>query len=230
MNYKSLFKISYGLFIISSGNKNSFSGFIANTVFQLTSDPPQIALCCSKNNFTLTSINENKHFSISVLEQDAKQSLIKTFGYKSSRNTNKFENVKFFTGKTNIPVVTENTIAWFECKVINTVDVGTHIIFIAEILDSDVINDTKKPLTYEYFRTVVKGTAPKNAPTYIDKSKFNINNKNMKKYECKICGYIYDEENGDSANGINPGTKFEDLPDDWVCPICGASKEEFEEA
>jgi rubredoxin len=92
-----------------------------------------------------------------------------------------------------------------------------------------------KPLTYDYYHQIKKGISPKTAPTYIADNKKIENNKKRKesekmaKYECSVCGYIYDPEKGDPESGVNPGTPFKDLPDDWVCPICGAGKDEFEE-
>ena len=85
-------------------------------------------------------------------------------------------------------------------------------------------------MTYEYYHKVKGGFSPKTAPTYykiIDKEKKKEKEK-MDKYVCKICGYVYDPEAGDPDNGIKPGTKFEELPDNWVCPLCGASKSDFE--
>jgi len=72
---------------------------------------------------------------------------------------------------------------------------------------------------------VKRGSTPKTAPSYIEKKKEVIK---MDKYECSVCGYIYDPELGDPDGGIAPGTPFEDIPDDWVCPVCGAAKSEFE--
>jgi len=118
--------------------------------------------------------------------------------------------------------------------VIKKVDVGTHTLFIGKIVNAGNI---KKgiPLTYSYYHQIKKGISPKAAPTYIpqsgeklpeekDKKEFN----KMAKFKCTVCGYIYDPEKGDSESGIKPGTPFESLPDDWVCPICGVGKDEFE--
>jgi rubredoxin len=93
---------------------------------------------------------------------------------------------------------------------------------------------TGTPLTYAYYQQVKKGKAPKNAPTYkgsavsTNEQAEKGKEKAMKKYVCGICGYVYDPEKGDSEGGIAPGTAFEDLPDDWTCPVCGAGKDEFE--
>ena len=106
---------------------------------------------------------------------------------------------------------------------------GTHYMFIGELVQAKILDDTLEPITYAYFRKVRKGSAPKNAPTYVDRSKL-LKEKpasNFKKYKCLACGYVYDEELGDPENNIPPGTKFEDLPDNWVCPVCGTEKDDF---
>jgi len=82
-------------------------------------------------------------------------------------------------------------------------------------------------MTYAYYHEIKGGKAPKSAPTYI-KEKLEKGDGNMAKYRCTVCGYIYNPEKGDPDNGIKTGTPFEELPEDWVCPVCGASKEEFE--
>jgi len=108
-----------------------------------------------------------------------------------------------------------------ECRVVETIDVGSHLMFIGELLHAEVLDDSKDPLTYQHYREAKKGVAPKNAPTYIDKSKLEkpVGTGDFAKYECPACGYIYDEE--------KEGVKFDDLPDDWVCPVCGEEKSEF---
>jgi rubredoxin len=86
-----------------------------------------------------------------------------------------------------------------------------------------------EPITYLHYREVNKGIAPKNAPTYVDKSLLEKKKPSpkFKKFKCTACGYVYDEEEGDPSNGFDPGTLFSDLPDDWVCPVCGTEKEDF---
>ena len=86
-------------------------------------------------------------------------------------------------------------------------------------------------MTYAYYHKIKGGKAPKNAPTYIAEDKEKTNNKEegkMVKYRCKVCGYVYDPEKGDPDSGIEPGTPFDKLPDDWLCPVCGEGKDVFE--
>jgi flavin reductase (DIM6/NTAB) family NADH-FMN oxidoreductase RutF/rubredoxin len=229
MNIETFFKISYGLYVVGAGKGNKLSGYVSNTVFQVTAEPPQFAISCSKNNFTSGIINESKAFSISILEKDTSSLIIGTFGYKSGRDTNKFEGFKYKTGMTGSPILLDNTIAWFECKVVQTFDTGTHIVFIGELVDGDTIDLQKEPLTYSYYREIKKGKAPKNAPTYIDEKKLSVRKEISRenKYVCPACGYVYDPALGDPERGIAPGTPFEDLPEDWVCPLCGTEKSDF---
>jgi flavin reductase (DIM6/NTAB) family NADH-FMN oxidoreductase RutF/rubredoxin len=232
INFEAFFKVTYGLYIVSSQGDGKKGGYISNTVFQVTAEPVQFAVCCSKKNYTSLLIKESKAFSISVLEKDTSAELIGLFGYKSGRDINKFENVEYITTETGVPVVLDNTLAWFECSVVKTYDVGSHLIFIGTLVQNRLLDTDKEPLTYVYYREVKKGIAPENAPTYIDKSKIEKQLKGKKstgKYKCEVCGYIYDPEKGDSKGGIPEGTSFEELPEDWVCPVCGTRKSDFTE-
>ncbi len=227
INFEAFFKVSYGLYIVSSGDKKEGNGFISNSVFQVTAEPPKFAACCNKDNLTADIIKKTKAFAISVLHQDADAKLIGKFGYKSGHDINKMKGTNFVEGIEGIPVVQDDAIATFECKLVDTFDVGTHYIFIGEVVHSEVL-DNKEPMTYAHYRNVKRGVAPKNAPTYVDKS--NLVKKGADegdKYKCSACGHIYDEAKGDPDHGIKPGTKFEDIPDDWVCPVCGTEKEDF---
>jgi rubredoxin len=104
---------------------------------------------------------------------------------------------------------------------VQTFDVGTHLLFIGELVQSEILDEAQEPITYLYYRQVKKGVAPKNAPTYVDTSKLEktTTGSAFKKFKCTACGYIYDE--------AKEGKKFADLPNDWVCPACGSEKEDF---
>jgi rubredoxin len=163
----------------------------------------------------------------------------------SGSDMDKFRNVETITAVSGAPIVTNSSVAWFDCKVLSTVDVGSHILIIGEVLDSDVISG-EEPLTYEYYREKYKMLSPKNSPTFIEREKLEnevepepvvkqeLAEPQTKKEEggsdsfiCNICGFIYNPEEGDPAMGIPPGTAFEDLPEDYKCPICNAGKEYF---
>jgi len=119
-----------------------------------------------------------------------------------------------------------HTLAYLEARVIKGIDAGTHTIFIGKVVEAENIKKGV-PMTYAYYHQIKGGRAPKTAPTYIKESPKKRGH-DMVRYRCTVCGYVYDPEKGDPHGRIKPGTFFQELPEDWVCPICGASKEKFE--
>jgi flavin reductase (DIM6/NTAB) family NADH-FMN oxidoreductase RutF len=229
MNVEAFFKITYGLFVVSTKSNNKLYGYISNTVFQVTAEPAKFAITCSKNNYTSGMIAESGIFAFSVLQKETRPDIIGTFGYRTGKDLDKFEKFNFITGKTGSPILMDDTVAWFECRVEQTLDAGSHLLFIGTVIDGDVIDPLAEPLTYTYYREVKKGKAPKNAPTYIDPEKLKQQAREAvwDKYYCPSCGYIYDPAIGDPDHGVPAGTRFEDLPGDWVCPVCGTEKIDF---
>ena len=232
---KSFYKITYGLYLVSTEHRGKLNAYIANTVFQLTSEPARFAISCSKDNFSAELISASKKFAFSILEEDVEQSLISRFGYKSGKEINKFEGIEYFIGELGNPLIKEGSIAYFECEVEQTIDVGSHLVFVGKLKNNKMLNAAKEPLTYADYHKLRNGKAPKNAPTYIKPEKAGEVNEikdasegSLAKYECLVCGHVYDPAMGDPESGIAPGTSFEDLPDDWVCPDCGAAKEDFQ--
>jgi rubredoxin/flavin reductase (DIM6/NTAB) family NADH-FMN oxidoreductase RutF len=230
LDLTTLHKISYGLYVICSRDKNQYNGQIANALIQTTADPPTLAVSINKKNYTHELIRKSNLFTISILNQETPMKLIGMFGFRNGKEINKFKNVKYKFGETNIPLILDYTIGGIELKVIQHYDVGTHTLFIGEVISAEKFNN-EKPMTYEYYHDIKGGYSPKTAPTFykeVDKPKTQIKGgKKMDKYVCDVCGYVYDPEKGDPDNGIKPGTAFEDLPDDWVCPLCGAEKSDF---
>jgi flavin reductase (DIM6/NTAB) family NADH-FMN oxidoreductase RutF len=229
MNIEAFFKVTYGLFVVSTKSNNKLYGYISNTVFQVTAEPARFAITCSKNNHTSGMIRQSGIFAFSVLQKETRPDIIGTFGYRSGKDIDKFARFNFTTGKTGSPILLDDTVAWFECEVEQTIDAGSHFLFIGKVIDGDVIDPLAEPLTYTYYREVKKGKAPKNAPTYIDPEKLKQQAQEVvwDKYYCTACGYIYDPAVGDPEHGVPAGTRFEDLPDDWVCPVCGTEKIDF---
>ncbi len=221
INFEALFKVSYGLYIVCSGDKDKGNGFISNTFFQVTAEPAKFASCCNKNNYTAELIQKHETFSVSVLGEEAPSELFGTFGYKSGREVDKFQGMNVKYGETGVPIVLNSSIASLEFKVVQTVDVGTHLMFIGELVCAELVEELKDPMTYLYYRQIKKGLSPKNAPTYIDKSKLELKatDSTLKSHKCVVCGYIHDE--------ASETIKFKDLPNDWVCPICGAEQSDF---
>jgi len=170
VNLNALCKISYGMYIIGSHKGEQLNGQIANTVFQITSEPPTVAVSINKQNLTHEYVKESKVFSASILCQLAPLPFIGGFGFKSGRNTNKLEGVKYKVGITGSPIFLDNTTAYLESEVIQDVDAGTHTIFIGKVVAAEIL--TEDPcMTYEYYHQVKRGTTPKTAPSYIAKDK-----------------------------------------------------------
>ncbi len=232
MNTKALYKLGYGVYVVTSRKDDRLNGQIANTVFQVTAEPPTVAVSINKNNLTHQFIKDSKVFAASVLCQDTPLTFIGHFGFKSGRDIDKFEGINYRIGETGAPVVLDNAVSYLEVKVTKEMDVGTHTIFVGEVVNADVISD-EVCMTYDHYHQIKGGKTPKTAATYVDESKATEKPKEvtpkMAKYTCTVCGYVYDPEKGDPDGGIKPGTAFEDIPDDWVCPVCGAAKDEFEE-
>jgi len=166
LNLKALYNISYGLYVISSRKGDKFNGQIANTVIQVTSEPPTIAVCINKQNLTHEFINASKVFTASVLSKDTPLSFIGRFGFKSGREVDKFKDVNYKLGETKAPIVLDHSLAYLEAKVVNQVDVGTHTIFVGELIGADVLKEGEL-MTYAYYHQVKRGTTPKTAPSYI---------------------------------------------------------------
>jgi len=217
--------------IVSSKTDGQFNGCIVNTVFQVTPEPPMIAVSINKQNLTHEYIAQSRVFAVSILAEGAPLEFIRRFGFRTGRNTDKFKDVKYRISAAGVPIVLDNTLAFIEAEVTDAIDVETHTLFIGKITACETIDDSKTPMTYTYYRDVKHGRTPRSAATYIKqkpKEKSIQGDKKMKKYKCLMCGYIYDPADGDPDNDIEPGTAFEDLPDYWVCPDCGAGKDEFE--
>jgi flavin reductase (DIM6/NTAB) family NADH-FMN oxidoreductase RutF len=225
MNLKALYAISYGLYVIGSKKGARLNGQIANTVIQVCSQPPTISVCINRRNLTHEFIKDSGVFTVSVLSQDTPLSFIGRFGFKSGRDMDKFDGVSHRVGETEAPIILDHTLAYMEAKVIKDVQVGTHTTFAGELVGADVLGEGE-PMTYAYYHQVKRGTTPKTAPTYFEERKEEVIK--AATYRCTVCGYVYDPEQGDPESGIVPGTAFEGLPEDWVCPVCGAGKDEFE--
>jgi flavin reductase (DIM6/NTAB) family NADH-FMN oxidoreductase RutF/rubredoxin len=224
MNLNALRKIGYGMYIIGSFQGGRRNGQVANTVFQISSEPPTIAVSINKKNLTHDFIMSSRVFSASVLSESTPLSFVGDFGFKSGRDGDKLKGVNYKNGQTGAPVILDNANAYYEAEVIQDVDAGTHTIFIGKIVAAEVLTE-ETGMTYEYYQRVKRGTTPKTAPSYIAKEKEAPIK--MSKYECTVCGYVYDPELGDPDGNIAPGTPFEKIPDTWVCPVCGAAKSEF---
>ena len=167
MDTKAFFKLSYGVYIVSSVKNGKFNGQIANTVFQVSADPALFAISINKQNLTHEFISSSKSFSISVLCADVPLTFIGRFGFKSGRTIDKFEGISFDIGKNSMPCINDYCVAHIVAEVISETDAATHTLFIGKVIDAKVLND-KEPLTYSDYHLIKGGKTPKSATTYVE--------------------------------------------------------------
>ena len=198
MDMSAMFKISYGLFVLSAKNSSKQNGCIVNTVMQVTSTPNRIVVAVNKNNFTHDMIVASKEFNVSMLSTSVPFEVFKHFGFQSGKDVNKFENFEHKIAENGIAYLDKNTTAYLSAKVVSITDLGTHSLFLADVTDAVKLSD-EDSVTYDYYQKNIK---PKPAA----KSKKTV-------WRCKICGYEYEGE---------------ELPPDFICPLCKHPASDFE--
>lgn len=203
MDKKAMYKLSYGLFVLTARDGEKDNGCIINTAIQAASEPNQLSICVNKANYTHDMIERTGKFTVSVLSEQADFELFKHFGFQSGRDVDKFTN---FTGcargADDLYYITEGTNAYISVTVDKTVDLGSHTMFIGKITDMAVLSDTPST-TYEYYQNHIK---PK--PQAVGKT-----DEGQTVWRCRICGYEY---------------VGEEIPDDFICPICKHPASDFE--
>lgn len=217
MNTKVFRNLSYGVYVVSSLDQERNTGCIANSIMQITSSPATIAVSMNHDNYTNSCIASTGMFTVSILSEESDSSLIGRFGFQSGKDVNKFDGVDYSV-KEGLPVVNDSC-GYIVCRVIDKMETSTHTVFLGEVIDCDTIG-TSPAMTYAYYHKVVKGKSPKNAPTYLpeeDAANDTPSDSSVPKWTCSICGYVYD---GDIP--------FEELPEDYTCPICKQGKEKFQ--
>jgi flavin reductase (DIM6/NTAB) family NADH-FMN oxidoreductase RutF/rubredoxin len=209
MNTNVFRNISYGVYIVSSMDGERPTGCTANSVMQVTSSPATIAISINHNNFTNECIKKVNKFAISILLETSNPSIIGTFGFRSGKDTNKFDGISYEM-KENLPVI-KDSCGYIVCNVIDKMETATHTVFLGEVIDGDIFNDSGQVMTYAYYHKVIKGKSPKNAPTYLpdENEKQEVN---KSKYICQICSYVFEGET---------------IPQDYKCPICCQGAEHF---
>lgn len=208
MNKNAFRKLSYGVYVVSSWDKGRAVGCTANSIMQITSEPATIAVSVNHDNYTNSCIQDCGRFAVSVLSEESDPSVIGIFGFKSSREHDKFEETQQLL-KSCMPVV-KDSCAYIVCEVVDKMETGTHTVFLGKVVDADVLSE-QEPMTYAYYHKVVKGKSPKNAPTYIPEE-----TDGEAKWTCSVCGYVYDGE-----------VPFSELPEDYRCPVCRQPKSVF---
>ena len=198
-----MFKLSYGLFVLTANDSGRDNGCIINTAVQITASPLRISIAVNKANYTHGMIFKTGAFNISVLTESAPFRIFQQFGFSSGRETDKFALCGYDDRSANgIRFVSEHTNCMISANVINSYDYGSHTIFIADVTQSVVLSD-ERSLTYQYYFDNIK-----------PKPQTSQQPKEIKKgFICKICGYIHE---GDT------------LPDDFICPLCKHGTEDFE--
>jgi rubredoxin/flavin reductase (DIM6/NTAB) family NADH-FMN oxidoreductase RutF len=234
MDMSALFTLSYGLYTVGSFSGKRVNAQIANAVFQITADPARIAVAINREELTNEFIKDSGYMAIGVLAQTADMPFIGHFGFKSGRDMDKFAEKKYLTTPAGCPCPEEHILACLELQVESAVEVDTHTLFIGRLTHC-MLTGEGVPMTYNYYQEVLRGKTPPTAPSFkapqtvCETDESPREEKKMKKYVCNVCGYVYDPQVGDPDGGIAPGTAFEDIPEDWVCPVCGVGKDQFSE-
>lgn len=203
MDSNAMFKLSYGLFVLTAKEGEKDNGCIINTAIQATATPNQVSICVNKENYSHDMIMRTGEFTVSIISEKADFDLFKHFGFQSGRDVNKFDG---FTdckrGENGICYITKGTNAYISVKVVKTEDLGTHTMFIGEVTDMEVLDEAPSA-TYAYYFENIK---PK--PEEVGKTKDG-----QTIWRCKICGYEY---------------VGEEIPEDFVCPLCKHPASDFE--
>lgn len=200
MNKKTMYNLTYGLFVLTSAFEGRDSGCIINTAGQVTSEPNRISIAVNKANFTHDLVQKSGKFNVSILSEQADFELFKRFGFQSGRTVDKFAGFADCRRSANgLYCVTAGTNGYISATVEQAVDLGSHTLFIAAVTDMDVLSDVPSA-TYAYYQSHIK-PRPANAPA------------GKTVWRCTVCGYTYEGE---------------ELPADFVCPLCKHPASDFE--
>lgn len=214
MNVSTFQNMSYGVYVVSSLDGDRPVGCTANSIMQITASPATVAVSLNHDNYTNSCVAKTGKFAFSILSEKSAPAIIGGFGFRSSKDSDKFAEVSYVT-KEGLPVLTD-ACGYVVCKVIKTMETDTHTVFLGEVIDADVLDASAPAMTYAYYHNVIKGKSPKNAPTFLQEDKpaeeTPAEEKKVGRWQCQVCGYIYE---GDV------------LPEDYICPICGQGADKF---
>lgn len=211
MDIQFFFNMSYGVYIVTSMVNGHPVGCTANSAMQITAEPATIAVSINHDNYTHHAIEQSGMFALSILSEASDPSLIGGFGFRSSRDVDKFQNVAWHQEQ-GMPVL-EDAMSWGVCRVINKMETETHTVYLGEVVDTGIFSQTAPAMTYDYYHKVIKGSSPKTAPTYIAPEAVAALPITKSQWVCTVCGYVYE---GDQ------------LPAGFTCPLCGVGPESFE--
>lgn len=198
MDSKAMYKLTYGLFVLTSRRDGRDNGCIVNTAGQVTTSPNRISITVNKKNLTHDFIRDSGEFNISILSEKAEFETFKHWGMQSGRDTDKMVSVEFERSTNGIAYITNGANAFISAKVVQSVDLGSHTLFIADVTDGAVLSEDESA-TYSFYQNNIKPKSRENA-------------EKKKGYICTVCGYIYE---GDP------------LPDDFICPVCKHPASDF---
>lgn len=198
MDKNAMFKLTYGLFVLTAREEGKDNGCIINTAMQITTSPNRMLIAVNKGNYTHDMILRTGVFNVSILSQEADFAVFQNFGFQSGRDADKFAGFSDVKRTENgLLCLTKQVNAVISARVVSTADYGSHTLFVAEVTDAEALSGIPS-VTYQY---------------YFDHIKPKPQQEKRKGYVCKICGYVYE---GDP------------LPEDFVCPICKHGAEDFE--
>lgn len=197
MDKTAMYKLTYGLFVLTAKEGDKDNGCIVNTVSQVTTTPNRIVVAVNKNNYTHDMIVRTGVFNVSILSEKSKFDTYKHWGFQSGRDTDKAEGITFSRSENGVIYLAEETNAYLSAKVVSMTDLGTHTLFLADVTDGAVLSEDAS-VTYAYYQSSIKP-----APAAQEKKKGFI---------CTVCGYIYEGET---------------LPEDFICPLCKHPASDF---
>lgn len=207
-----LYDLTYGLYAIGVKDGNRNCGCIVNTVFQISTDGPILALSMNKDNYTYDLIKKSNKFSVSILSEESNPEVINKLGFVSGKDNDKWCDFPF-DAFDNLPIVKDHVLSHMICEVEKMIETSTHFIILAKVTNAQK-DYQGKAMTYEYYHNVIKGKAPKKAPTFREED--TMDSTASQTWVCSVCGYVYD------------GQDFNAEPDSYVCPICKVPKTLFE--
>ena len=239
MDTKAFRAMSYGMYLIASGDDQGQAGCVVNTFEQITSSPSQTVVAVNKDNFTSSVIRRTGRYTIGVLGESAPMELIGRFGFHTSVDFDKFSATEHTVDAQGLPTVTDHAVSTFQVRVTETIDAGSHWLFIGSVEDAQVISH-EAPMTYAYYHQVKGGKTPPKASSYIPEDAQAApkpadaaaapasdapddplatnqapGTPGTSTWRCTVCGYELTIQ-GDT------------LPADYVCPICGSPAALFE--
>ena len=201
MDKKALYALSYGVFMLASKSGDKVNGCITNTCMQVANSPTRVAISVINANYTCDIIKESGVCTLSILDKSIAFETIKHFGMQSGRDVDKMSDIKLPLDDNGLPYMGWGACAVLSLKVVDSKDLGSHTLFIAEVIDAKSLSENE-PITYAYYQSDIKPKPEK-----------STTQKKIVGWRCKICNYVYEGEK---------------LPDDFNCPICGHDASDFE--